>query len=264
LHRQADAARYTGERPGWGRTGFDYDEARHLAAYHYAAGCVRDRDVLDAGCGEGFGTQMLAATARSVLGVDHSSNAIEACRRMWKQPNLRFQLLDLRRLGRLDETFDVVLNFQVLEHIADEPAFLEALRAKVKPDGRLLLTTPNRLKSFSENPFHLREYAPDELMKLLRSAFGKVTLLGIHGNDKVRAFDIGREKAVKRILKLDPLNLRKRLPRWLILPAFTALSAVVRRRARSQSGAALIEPEDFRVTGENPDEALDLLALCEP
>jgi len=70
---------FTGERPGWGQD-FDYDEARHLAAYIYAAGLGKDRRVLDAGCGEGFGTQTLTATAADVVGVDYSDDAIAFCR----------------------------------------------------------------------------------------------------------------------------------------------------------------------------------------
>ncbi len=76
-------ARFTGERPGWGKD-FDYDEARHLAAYLYATEFVRGRRVLDAGCGEGFGTQVLADYAEEVVGIDYSAAAIEECARRWR------------------------------------------------------------------------------------------------------------------------------------------------------------------------------------
>ncbi|RMF21412.1 MAG: methyltransferase domain-containing protein, partial [Deltaproteobacteria bacterium] len=172
--------------------------------------------------------------------------------------------VDLTDPGEFCETFDLVINFQVLEHIADEIGFLEGLRARIADGGLLVLTTPNRLKSFSENPYHLREYVADELRSLLARVFSNVEIRGMHGNEKVAAFDAGRERAVKRILRLDPLGLRNYLPRWLVETAFAKLSVVVRRQARQQSSAEKITPEDFYASPERIDEALDLVALCRP
>ena len=86
----------------------------------------------------------------------------------------------------------------------------------------------------------------------------------MHGNDKVTAFDRGREKAVTRILRLDPLGIRNLLPRKVVEVAFAKLSVLVRRQARDDSGADKIVPEDFFVSGDDIDEALDLVALCRP
>ncbi len=255
---------FTGERPGWGED-FDYDESRHLAAYLYARGLAAGKTVLDAGCGEGFGTAILPAAAESVLGVDYSSAAIAACNKKWNEPNLSFRQLDLTEPGAFDQQFDLVLNFQVLEHIEDEPPFLQGLKARVKPGGTLMLTTPNILKSFSENPYHVREYTAEQLRALLGKVFSEVKLVGMHGNAKVTAFDAGREKAVKRILRLDPLGIRNLLPQSLINFAFAKLSVVVRRSARDHAGGEdKIRPNDFEVRVGNLDQALDLVALCKP
>lgn len=253
---------FTGERPGWGRD-FDYDEARHLAAYAYAASLASGKRVLDAGCGEGFGTQTLAETAAEVVGVDYSSDAIAFCRRRWEKPNLRFESTDLTRVSGDGEKFDLVLNFQVLEHIDDELPFLKGLRARVASGGTLMLTTPNRLRTFSENPYHVREYTVAELEALLRKVFDDVRIMGMHGNDKVEAFDRGREAAVKRILRLDPLGIRNLLPEAFVRFAFAKLAVLVRRSARGGMAAdADIVPEDFFVSKDNVDRALDLVALC--
>jgi SAM-dependent methyltransferase len=249
------------ERPGWGRD-FDYDEGRHLAAYQYAIELVRGKRVLDAGCGEGFCTRRLAEAAAEVVGVDYSAEAIETSRRSWSAPNLSFRVEDLSRPPAGDERYDVILNFQVLEHIEDEHAFLAGLRDRLAPGGVLMLTTPNVLQSFSENPCHLREYSPDELRRLLESVFGSVELLGMFGNAKVVEFDAGRRRAVERILRLDPLGLRRLLPERLLHVAFARLGQLVRRRARKTSGAPQIGPDDFYVSPENIDGALDLVALC--
>jgi 2-polyprenyl-3-methyl-5-hydroxy-6-metoxy-1,4-benzoquinol methylase len=254
--------RFTGERPGRGPT-FAYDEARHLAAYRYAARLAAGKRVVDAGCGEGFGTQLLADVAASVVGLDYSAAAIAHCRTAWRHPNLTFQQSDLTRPGSVAGTFDLVLNFQVVEHIRDPLPFLRGLRALLAPAGQVLLTTPNRLMSFSENPYHIREYSAEELANLLAPVFGRVTILGMHGNATVREFDRRRAQAVGRILRLDPLGLRHRLPRTVVNFAFARLAVLVRRRAGGTAGAPTISPDDFHVSAEGLAEALDLVAQCE-
>ncbi len=255
-----DAEKFTGERPGWGE-GFDYDFARHIAAYRYAATRAAGRRVLDAGCGEGFGTQTLADVASEVLGVDYSPVAIGECRRLWKKPNLRFEQVNLTEPGTFSETFDVVINFQVLEHIEDPMPFLGGLRERLGETGTLILTTPNRLRTISENPYHVREYTAPELKDLLSKVFGSVEITGMHGNAKVEEFEAGRAKAVQRILRLDPLGIRNMLPEKVIHFAFAKLAKVVRRQARPESSTDMT-PEDFFVAAEPIDRALDLVAVC--
>jgi SAM-dependent methyltransferase len=255
-----DAETFTGERPGWGE-GFEYDYARHMAAYRFAATRAVGRRVLDAGCGEGFGTQTLADVASAVLGVDYSPEAVAECRRLWSKPNLRFEQRNLTVPGSFSDTFDVVVNFQVLEHIDDPMPFLAGLRERLGNGGTLVLTTPNRLRTISENPYHVREYTAPELKELLSKVFSSVQITGIHGNAKVEEFESGRARAVGRILRLDPLGIRKKLPKKVVHFAFAKLAKVVRRRARPE-GQPVIVPEDFFVIAEPIDRALDLVAIC--
>lgn len=259
----ARAATFTGERPGWGKD-FDYDYARHMAAYLHAATLVSGRRVLDAGCGEGFGTSTLTADAVEVVGVDYSRAAIDECRRLWcgpSRPNLRFEIADLSVHGSFDERFEVVLSFQVLEHIEHGAAFVRSLAEHLLPGGVLVLTTPNRLRTVSENPYHVREYTAEELRTELSTVFADVTIRGIGGNDKVERFEEGRARTVARILRLDPFGIRHLLPRGVIKFAFARLARVVRRRARPAGHDAIV-PEDFSVTDHAVDRALDLLAIC--
>jgi 2-polyprenyl-3-methyl-5-hydroxy-6-metoxy-1,4-benzoquinol methylase len=255
------ATKFTGERPGWGKD-FDYDAARHLTAYLHARELARGHKVLDAGCGEGFGTQALAEAAREVVGIDYSRDAIAYCRERWKAPNLRFEVVDLTDPRGFDETFDLVLNFQVLEHIPNEADFLRSLRARMAPDATLMITTPNRLATVGENPYHLREYSAGELAALLGQVFADVRLLGMFGNEKVREFDRRRAQAIRRVLRLDPLGLRNALPKPLVRFAFARLAVLVRRNAKSGAPGASIAPEDFAMREGDLDEALDLVALC--
>ena len=258
-----DPNKFTGERPGWGE-GFEYDFGRHVAAYQHAAVLAAGKRVLDAGCGEGFGTHTLCEAAAEVTGVDYSDVAISECRRLWagpQRPNLRFERVDLTHPGVFAETFDVVLNFQVLEHIVDPVPFLRGLRDRLGADGVLMLTTPNRLRTISENPFHVREYTAAELKELLGGIFGKVEIQGMQGNAKVEQFEAGRARAVANILRFDPLGIRNRLPRFIVDFAFAKLARLVRRQAGPGGGSDIV-PEDFAVRADNVDRALDLVAFC--
>jgi len=179
--------------------------------------------------------------------------------------HLEFHREDLTSCAEVGYKFDVIINFQVLEHIDDPKPFLQGLRARLADDGVLMLTTPNVLMSFSENPYHLHEYTADELRALLADHFGSVEIMGVHGNARVQAFDERRKRSIQRILRLDPLGIRNLLPQWLINFAFARLAVLVRQQAKSGADTAdRIEPSDFFVAGENVDSALDLVALCRP
>ncbi len=253
---------FTGERPGRGAD-FSYDESRHLAAYHHARDLAAGKEVLDAGCGEGFGTQLLASSASYVLGIDYSEEAVRKAREEFALPNLEFKRLDVFDLPSLGRSFDLVCNFQVLEHLREPLPFLRAVSTALKPGGALLLTTPNRLTSVSENPYHVKEYTEEELSSLLKEVFTEVRIYGMMGNEKVHEYDRRRGEQVARILRLDPLGLRHLLPAPVVNWAFGRLAVVVRRRLGGGSGAnARFTPADFHPDLDSAKGALDLVALC--
>lgn len=256
------AAEFTGERPGRGAD-FSYDESRHLAAYYHARDLAAGKEVLDAGCGEGFGTQLLAASASYVLGIDYSEEAVRKARQEFALPNLEFRRLDVFELPRLGRAFDLVCNFQVLEHLREPLPFLRAVGAALKPGGTLLLTTPNRLTSVSENPYHVKEYTEEELFSLLKEVFAEVRIYGMMGNERVRAYDRRRGEQVTRILRLDPLGIRHLLPAPVVHWAFGRLAVVVRRRLSGSAGTnARFTPADFHPDLDSAEGALDLVARC--
>ena len=116
----------------------------HLARYRFAADLVSGR-VLDAGCGTGYGSHLLAhaPAVREVLGVDSDPRAIRHASRFYAAPNLRYQRVDLAHsAARALGPHDGVVCFEVLEHSDHPEAILETLALLLAPGGRLLLSTP--------------------------------------------------------------------------------------------------------------------------
>lgn len=253
---------FTGERLLAGDPLFAADFSRHLVAYQFAQECVRGKRVLDAGCGDGYGTDLLAQTAARAAGVDRSAETIATAGRRYQRPNLEYRVCELTRLAHLGERFDVVCNFQVIEHLVDPQPFLEQVRQVLEPGGCLIVTTPNRLNSFIENPYHVHEYVADELRAALGRVFAAVEVRGVCGDERAMAYERTRVAQAKRILRLDPFNLRRLVPQRAVSVVYPLLARLVRRGvARSDSSAILVRPENFAITADC-DAALDLLAIC--
>jgi 2-polyprenyl-3-methyl-5-hydroxy-6-metoxy-1,4-benzoquinol methylase len=257
-------AAYTGERLAAEDARFAPDMARHLAAYYLMEPFIAGKRVLEAGCGEGYGAALMAGHAAHVVGVDYNAAALELARERHQAPNLEYRAVNLLDLARQSPgEFDVVTNFQVLEHLEDPAPFLTAAAACVKPGGMLILTTPNRPASVSENPYHVHEYAADELQALLARFFSQVEVRGIVGTERVYAFERARGAQAQRILRLDPLGLRHLLPQSVVRWAFARLALLVRSRVAAQ-GRELVEltPGDFSIAEREPPQWIDLLALA--
>jgi SAM-dependent methyltransferase len=253
---------FTGERLVAGDPLFAADLSRHVVAYRVGQEQVRGKRVLDAGCGDGYGTDLLAQTAGRAVGVDRSAETVAIAARRYQRPNLAYRVCELPRLADLGERFDVVCNFQVIEHLADPQPFLRAAQQVLEPGGCLIVTTPNRLTARVENPYHVHEYVADELHAVLAQVFGAVEVRGVCGDARAMAYETARVERAQRILRLDPLNLRRLIPPRAIAAVYPLLARLVRRGvARSDQSALLVGPENFTINSAC-DAALDLLAIC--
>lgn len=253
---------FTGERLVAGDPLFAADLSRHVAAYRLAQERVRGKRVLDAGCGDGYGTDLLAQTAAYAVGVDRAAETVAVASSRYRQPNLAYRVCELTRLGDLGERFDVVCNFQVIEHLAEPRPFLEQVRSVLHPSGCLIVTTPNRLRSVVPNPYHVHEYVAAELQALLAAVFPRVDVHGVVGDERAMAYERQRVAQAQRILRLDPFILRRFVPASLVEVIYPKLARLVRRGVARADGAALqIGPENFAITADCA-AALDLLATC--
>jgi SAM-dependent methyltransferase len=154
-------------------------EAEHLARYAWAAQFASGRRVLDAACGEAYGSRILAeAGAAEVVGVDLDERVIAAARAA--RPDISFEVADLRQLPFGDAEFDLIVSFETIEHVPDPEVVLDEFRRLLRPGGLLALSTPNRDVYTPGNPFHLRELTPSELEDELGSRFESFRLRRQH------------------------------------------------------------------------------------
>lgn len=149
----------------------------HLHRYAFACRFAGGARVLDAACGEGYGSALLAERAASVVGVDLAADAVEHARgRYGSEPRLRFECADVTALDHLpDHSFDLIVSFETLEHVEAQERMLDGFRRLLTPRGLLLISTPDRLnyseRSGFHNEFHLRELYRDEFEAMLASRF---------------------------------------------------------------------------------------------
>jgi SAM-dependent methyltransferase len=155
-------------------------EAEHRARYWCASQWATGKRVLDAGCGTGYGLAMLLAEGpESLTGMDLSEEAVaEAGRRLGGEADVL--RADVRDLPFDDGSFDMVVCFEVIEHIDRQPDALEELKRVLRPGGVFLISSPNRDVYPPGNPHHVREYRPDELQAELEQRFENVQLYRQH------------------------------------------------------------------------------------
>jgi SAM-dependent methyltransferase len=183
----------TGERTVPGIPEENYWFRRHEAVYAALVPQCSGATVLEAGCGEGYGADLLAGVADRVLGLDY--DALTAAHVARRYPRVGVARANLVALPVPDARLDAVVSLQVVEHLWDQGLFLRECRRVLRPGGRIMVSTPNRL-TFSPgrdtplNPFHTRELSPDELAGLVCAAgFTDVELLGLHHGPRLRALD---------------------------------------------------------------------------
>lgn len=168
---------FTGERVVPGKVEPDLLN-EHLSRYLFARPLVEGRCALDVGCGTGYGTAVLAQTARKVLALDVSAESVAFARASYPARNAAFLVADCRQIPLGSQSVDTVVCFEVIEHLAEQEVLLEEIHRVLRPDGLLAISTPNRVYYTEErkevNPFHVREFNFDEFLTLLKRSFSHV------------------------------------------------------------------------------------------
>ncbi len=259
---------FTGERLHTGNELFSVDLARHDAAYQVALSFAQAHAqahpqvqagpgarVIELGSGAGYGAASLAETL-DIVAIDRVPPDSSS-----RQSPCQFVRGDLNRIPLARGSFDLVVSFQVIEHLEDPTNYVDAIADLVDSDGTALVTTPNLLMSDGVNPYHVHEYRADELAECLGRRFERVEVQGIGASEEVKTYMRERSARIARIMKLDPLGLHKRLPQSWIEWLFASFALLVRSQTQRGPGAPDVSWRDFPV-GPADDDCLDLLAIC--
>jgi SAM-dependent methyltransferase len=255
-------ARLTGERPMAGATP-DSLLAFHDAGYREVRDRIGTGTVLDVGCGVGEQTAKLAGIGRLVIGVDYSApTAIDALAEHGPK-GLRFAAMDGARIGVRDHSVDFVCSSHIIEHFVAPEQHVAELARVTAPGGAAFVITPNRPADF-ENPFHVSLFEAPELQSLLHLFFEDVEVLGLEGDDELHADFAKRRASGEKLLKLDPLQLRRRMPRSWYVWGYEHVLPVVYRALGSQNtgiGSGLDESHFF-ATGDITPKTPGLFAIA--
>lgn len=218
--------------------------ALHLKRYEFARAWCESMEVLDAGCGVGYGSAHLADTAQKVVGLDRSAEALAHARSEYTRPNVEFVEGDLLALPFRDESFDVVCAFEAIEHVDDQRRFLSEVARVLRAEGALFVSTPRveRTRRRPDNPFHQVELSRPDFEALLLERFGEVVLYG------QRRLQTRRHRLAQR---LDVLGLRRRLP-------------VLRGASRLLGTPPTVDVEldGIAIEPGRLDDASELVAVC--
>jgi len=167
--------------------------ARHFCAYKFAKDSVQDKEVLDIGCGEGYGADYLANYAKSVQGIDYDQGVIAYAKNKYKKNNLNFAVLDIKNLDSIGKQFDIVCSFQNIEHIKETDKLLNNICKLLTENGVFICSTCNMKdaspgRSTPFNRFHVKEYLIDEFKWMLRQHFSQVDIFGLNRGIKLKIF----------------------------------------------------------------------------
>ena len=235
---------------------------RLLSAYVFAEKYING-DVLELGCGEGRGIDIILKKSKSFTAIDKISEVTE--RLSIKYPEEKFISSSFPPLINIeDNSFDTIVTFQVIEHINNDNLFVEEIYRILKPGGKALISTPNIEMTLTRNPWHIREYTSRQLQDLTAKFFSKITMKGIGGNDKIKKYYEENKKSVSKFKRLDILNLEKHLPNFLYKIPYEFLNRINRNKleADDKSLVSSISTNDYLLEDDNPRN-LDLFLILE-
>jgi SAM-dependent methyltransferase len=248
--------RLTGERVTSSDGGFNPTWQRHVAAYRSIATFMAGEPVLDLGCGVGHSYELLGRDR--TIGLDLDLAALRGQHR----PLIR---ADMRRIPLLAATIGSVTSVQSLEHVPDPERVVAEVARILVPDGVAVFVTPNRL-TFGRpdeiiDPWHYIEFDDRQLEALCARRFDSVEIWGLVGSPRYLEFQGSELAKLDRLLRADPLRLRRLVPRRGWQWGYSVLLERSRRK-EIHPLAELITPDDFSLSQDGIADCLDLVAVC--
>ena len=240
-------------------------DAMHRHAYALVDEYAEPADsLLEVGFGEGYGSEIVRAFVREYVGVEVDPDAVAHASHRYADPRVTFLAYGGVTLPFDHGSFDVVISFQVIEHVLDPGSFLREANRVLRDGGVALIVTPNRNHRLADgerpwNRYHVREFSPAELGEAMRGVFREVELFGIHGSEAMNEIERTRVARARKLARLDPLGLRYRLPESID----TKLRQLLRRRSDDGVRAVPVDVSvaHMRHTRDDTADSLDLLAV---
>lgn len=235
---------------------------RHMLAYSEAAKLVSGK-ILEIGSGEGYGIEYLSSRADQYYAVDKYPSTYNLSED--KKKTVFFHQIAVPPLVNIEDNhFDFVVCFQVLEHIKNDDFFIREIYRVLKPNGKLILTTPNRNMSLTRNPWHIREYLSNELETLILNVFDKLEMRGVFGSDLVMKYYDANKASVARFTRFDIFNLQYKLPRKLLQIPYDLLNRINRNKLHKKNSSTVnqIKINDFYLS-DTTDACFDFFVVAE-
>jgi len=212
--------------------------AEHYVRYQFASSHVRNLRVLDAACGTGYGTKILADAAAEVWGVDVDAEAVEYARSKYSSPNIHYTVASVDNLPFDDGSFDAVVSFETIEHlpIDAQERFLREIARVLSADGTLIISTPNK-KEYSDasdykNEYHIREFYESEFVNLLKEYFPQVKMMYQGWN--LASVIVDKNVGHLKVFSINGTDIHKKY--------FVAICKKnAQRELRQDSGAAILD-----------------------
>jgi ubiquinone/menaquinone biosynthesis C-methylase UbiE len=250
------ASSQTAERVSDTQVSDNFVFRRSLLAYEFALPKIGGH-TLEVGSGEGYGLRLLSNACTKYSMID--KYAFEPSK-MEGFANAVFIQTEVPPFKNIpDNTFDFVVSFQVIEHIKNDKLFVSEIHRVLKPGGKFLCTTPNKKMSLSRNPWHIREYYPQELKDLLLVNFSDVETLGVFGGPKAMEYYEKNKKSVNRIMRFDIFKMQYWLPRWILRVPYDLMNRRNRNKLleKNQDLTSDLTTSDFYIQEVN-EQSLDL------
>lgn len=217
----------------------------HLMPYEFMVKrSIINKQILEVGCGDGYGSAYLAKIADKVTGIDYEEEIIFPAQNKYKAPNLNFLCMDAAKLQFEDNTFDLACSFQVIEHIPEDKIllYLSEIKRVLKHSGEFYLSTLNLShsikspKTYKKNPAHCKEFRLPELKELLLKVFPVIEIYVVHLTAKHSFY--------QRLKRVGIFNF---LPK--------AINPVNQFYSRMTTA-------DFQITTDNIAKAIDFICVC--
>ncbi|MGQ9617760.1 MAG: class I SAM-dependent methyltransferase [Candidatus Aminicenantia bacterium] len=238
---------------------------RQLAIYKFCSQFVKDKFVLDVGCGEGFGTYYLGQYAKKIIGIDNSKTSIETAKRNYHKENIEFIQMNARKIEFPDEYFETVISMGVIEHVKDYESYLKEMKRVLKKGGVCVFSFLKRIYKVPLEPYHFREFYLAEIKDLMEKHFSdNFEIFGLFNKTKsatsyrktrFKLYDIVYYMGLIRLMKLLPMKVQIVIYETMRFILHNILWILKKKEIMS------ITDQDFEISKENLDDAINYIVV---